>query len=95
MTALVRHEERRYVVPIAVVSLLSTVATLAAPRLAGSPLLLMALAPRLPFLLLTGDRVPLLLFFLVGVVRPLPAARARQEARTEARSSPMAGTNRL
>ena len=69
MTALVRHEARRYLVPIAVVSLLSTGATLAAPRLAGSPLLLMALAPRLPFLLLAGDRVPLLLFFLVGVVR--------------------------
>ena len=64
-----RHEARRYVVPIAAVSLVSTLATLAAPRLAGSPLLLMALAPRLPFLLLAGGRVPLLLFLVVGTAR--------------------------
>lgn len=69
MTTSVRHGAQRHVVPIVASSAVSALATVAAPRLAGSPLLLIALAPRLPFLLLAAGRVPLVLFLLIGTAR--------------------------
>ncbi len=56
-------------VPIVASSAVSASATVAAPKLAGCPLLLIALAPRLPFLLLAAGRVPLVLFLLIGTAR--------------------------
>ena len=44
----------RLIGPIAVLSLASAVGTAGAPWLRGTPLLLMALAPRLPFLAFAG-----------------------------------------
>lgn len=64
-----RHDARRHVVPIVASAAVSALGTLAAPWLAGSPLLLIALAPRLPFLLLAAGHVPLVLFLLIGTAR--------------------------
>lgn len=57
------------VLPLAVLSLVSTIGTLAAPGLWAKPLLLMALSPRLPFLALAAPQVALVPFLVVGTVR--------------------------
>jgi hypothetical protein len=57
------------VLPLALLSLVSTAGTLAAPALRTCPLLLMALSPRLPFLALASLKVGLLPFVVVGTVR--------------------------
>lgn len=58
------------VLPLAILSLVSAGGTLAAPVLHGrNPLLLMALSPRLPFLLLAVPRVEFVPFVLIGTVR--------------------------
>jgi hypothetical protein len=55
--------------PIASLSTLSAAATLTAPALLAHPLLLVALTPRLPFLVLASGRTPLLVLLLVAVPR--------------------------
>ena len=55
--------------PLALLSLVSTIATLGAPALRAKPLLLMALSPRLPFLALAAPQVGLIPFMVVGTVR--------------------------
>jgi hypothetical protein len=58
------------VLPLAILSLVSAGGTLAAPVLQSrNPLLLMALSPRLPFLLLAVPRVGLVPFVAIGTVR--------------------------
>ena len=58
------------VLPLAILSLVSAGGTLAAPVLHDrNPLLLMALSPRLPFLLLAVPRVGFVPFVLIGTVR--------------------------
>ena len=57
------------VVPLAVLSFVSTIGTLSAPALGAKPLLLMAMSPRLPFLVLAAPRVGLFSFLLVGTLR--------------------------
>jgi hypothetical protein len=57
------------VVPLAVLSLVSATGTLAAPALRGNPLLLMALSPRLPFLVLAARRIGPVPFVVVGTAR--------------------------
>jgi hypothetical protein len=57
------------VLPLALLSFISTVATLAAPVLRANPLLLMTLSPRLPFLALAATRVGLIPFVLIGTAR--------------------------
>jgi hypothetical protein len=56
-------------VPLAFLSFVSVAGTLAAPALRHNPLLLVALSPRLPFLVLAAPRVGFLPFLLVGTVR--------------------------
>ena len=56
------------VLPLAILSLVSAGGTLAAPVLHGrNPLLLMALSPSLPFLLLAVPRVGFVPFVLIGL----------------------------
>jgi hypothetical protein len=56
--------------PLAILSLVSTGGTLAAPVLQGrNPLLLMALSPRVPFLLLAVPNVGIVPFVAIGTVR--------------------------
>jgi hypothetical protein len=57
------------VLPLAVLSLVSMAGTAAAPALWDSPLLLMALTPRLPFLMVAAPRTGLLPFLVVGTAR--------------------------
>lgn len=58
------------VLPLAILSLVSAGGTLAAPVLQGrNPLLLMALSPRLPFLLLAVPHVGFVPFVVIGTVR--------------------------
>jgi hypothetical protein len=58
------------VVPLAILSLVSAGGTAAAPVLHGhNPLLLMALSPRLPFLMLAVPRVGFVPFVVIGTVR--------------------------
>ena len=58
------------VLPLAILSLVAAAGTLAAPVLQGrNPLLLMALSPRLPFLLLAGPHVGFVPFVAIGTVR--------------------------
>jgi hypothetical protein len=57
------------VLPLALLSLISVAGTLAAPALRHNPLLLMALSPRLPFLVLAAPRVGFVSFLIVGTVR--------------------------
>jgi membrane protein DedA with SNARE-associated domain len=68
-TALLRHEARRILIPLAVLTAISSVATVAAPGLAGRPLLLVALSPRLSFLALAAPKVGLAPFLAVAGVR--------------------------
>lgn len=65
----VRHEARHVLLPLALLSAVSWIGTLAAPRLAGRPLLLVALSPRVAFLTLAAHRVALLPFLAVGMLR--------------------------
>ncbi len=69
VAAWLRNEAQAYEAPIAAVSLVSARGTIAAPALAGTPLLLVVLAPRLPFLLLAADRVPGSLLLMVATAR--------------------------
>lgn len=55
--------------PLALLSALSAGATLAAPLLLDQPLLLVALTPRIPFLLLAAPSTPLPVFLLVAGLR--------------------------
>jgi hypothetical protein len=58
------------VLPLALLSAVSAAGTLAAPALQSrNPLLLLALSPRLPFLLLAVPRVGFIPFMAVGTVR--------------------------
>ena len=59
----------RLVLPLAVLSVISALGTLAAPALRGYPLLLMALSPRLPFLVLAAPHVGLVPFVAIGTAR--------------------------
>jgi hypothetical protein len=67
--ALARHEARRLLLPLAVLTAISSLATVASPGLTGRPLLLVALSPRLAFLTLAAPKVGLLPFLAVGMVR--------------------------
>ncbi|MBA2496329.1 MAG: hypothetical protein H0V33_04405 [Acidimicrobiia bacterium] len=66
---LVREESRRFVAPVAALSAVSAAATAASPLLLSWPLLLVALTPRLPFLVLAAAEVPLLPFLAVATIR--------------------------
>ena len=68
-TGLVRRWARCDALPIASLSALSAAATLAAPALLAHPLLLVALTPRIPFLVLAADRAPLASLLVVAVPR--------------------------
>ena len=57
------------VLPLAVLSVVSAAGTVAAPTLRGNPLLLVALSPRLPFLVLAAPRIGFLPFVAVGTAR--------------------------
>jgi hypothetical protein len=69
IVALVQHEARRLLLPIAVLTVVSSLGTAAAPALGHRPLLLVALSPRLAFLALAAPKVSLVPFFVVGMVR--------------------------
>jgi hypothetical protein len=64
-----RNEAQAYAAPIVAVTLISALGTVAAPALTGNPLLLVALTPRLPFLLLASHQVPPLLLLVVATAR--------------------------
>ncbi|MEJ7844567.1 MAG: hypothetical protein WKF93_02905 [Acidimicrobiales bacterium] len=66
---LMREESRRFVAPVAALSAISAAATAASPLLLSWPLLLVALTPRLPFLVLAAAEVPLLPFLAVATLR--------------------------
>jgi hypothetical protein len=57
------------VLPLALLSFVSMAGTLASPALRSSPLLLMALSPRLPFLALAAPETGLITFLAVGTAR--------------------------
>jgi hypothetical protein len=57
------------VLPLAVLSVVSAAGTVAAPALRGNPLLLIALSPRLPFLVLASQRIGLAPFVVIGTAR--------------------------
>lgn len=67
--AVLRHPSRSQLVPLGVLSLVSAAATASVPVLHNTPLLLVALCPRLPFLVLAAGTVPLAPFLAVGTVR--------------------------
>lgn len=71
LTALVRHEARRLLLPLAALTAISSLGTAAAPGLlsSGKPLLLVALSPRLSFLALAAPKVGLVPFLLVAGAR--------------------------
>ena len=66
---LVTHEARRLLLPLAVLTVLSTAGTAAAPTLQHQPLVLMALSPRLAFLTLAAKDTGFVPFLVVGLVR--------------------------
>ena len=70
-TALLRHEARRLVLPLAVLTAISSLGTLAAPGLiAGDQsLLLVALSPRLSFLAIAAPQTALVPFLVVAGIR--------------------------
>lgn len=84
------------VVPLAVLSLVSVLGTAAAPVLWDDPLLLVALSPRLPFLMLAGPRTGWLLFMVVGTARLCLAdpLHFRLGRRVAARSGAVGGPRR-
>ena len=67
--ALARHEARRILIPLAALTAVSTLGTLAAPGLTHQPLLLVALSPRLSFLALAAPKVGLVPFLVVAGIR--------------------------
>ena len=69
LTALARHEARRILIPLAVLTVISSLGTMAAPGLTQRPLLLVALSPRLSFLALAAPKVGLVPFLAVAGVR--------------------------
>ncbi len=67
---LVTHEARRLLLPLAVLTVISTAGTAAAPTLAhDQPLVLMALSPRFAFITLAARNTSFLPFLAVGLVR--------------------------
>ena len=70
-TALATHEARRLLLPLAVLTAISSLGTLAAPGIlaGGRPLLLVALSPRLGFLAIAAPRTHLVPFLLVAGIR--------------------------
>jgi len=69
LAALVRHEARRLLLPLAALTLVSSLGTAAAPGLTHRPLLLVALSPRLAFLTMASRKVALIPFLVVGTIR--------------------------
>jgi hypothetical protein len=69
LLGLLNHEARRYLLPIAALSAVSAVGTLAVPWLRAAPLLLVALSPRLPFLVMASASCPGPLLFAVATAR--------------------------
>jgi hypothetical protein len=70
-TSLLRHEARRLLLPLAGLTAVSSLGTMAAPGLlsSGRPLLLVALSPRLSFLAIAAPRTGLLPFLIVAGIR--------------------------
>ena len=68
-TALLRHEARKLLLPLAALTVVSTLGTMAAPGLTQRPLLLVALSPRLSFLALAAPKVGLVPFLAVAGIR--------------------------
>ena len=68
-TDLLRHEARKLLIPLAVLTAISTLGTMAAPGLTQRPLLLVALSPRLSFLALAAPKVGLVPFLVVAGIR--------------------------
>ena len=68
-TTLARHEARRMLIPLAALTAVSTLGTLAAPGLTSQPLLLVALSPRLSFLALAAPQTSLVPFLVVAGIR--------------------------
>ena len=66
---LLRHEARRMLLPLAALTAVSTLGTMAAPGLTQRPLLLVALSPRLSFLALAAPKVGLVPFLVVAGIR--------------------------
>jgi hypothetical protein len=60
---------RIFLLPLAALSLVSAAGTAAAPALWGNPLLLIALSPRLPFLMVAAPGTGLGVFVVVGTLR--------------------------
>ena len=69
LTALARHEARKILIPLAVLTAVSSLGTMAAPGLTEKPLLLVALSPRLSFLALAAPKVGLVPFLVVAGIR--------------------------
>ena len=67
--ALLTHEARRLLLPLAALTLLSTAGTAAAPTLHNQPLVLMALSPRLAFVALAAKDAAFVPFLAVGLIR--------------------------
>ena len=68
-TALLRHEARKILIPLAALTVVSSLGTMAAPGLTQRPLLLVALSPRLSFLALAAPKVGLVPFLVVAGIR--------------------------
>ena len=68
-TGLLRHEARKVLIPLAALTVVSTLGTMAAPGLTQRPLLLVALSPRLSFLALAAPKVGLVPFLAVAGIR--------------------------
>jgi hypothetical protein len=67
---LATHEARRLLIPLAILTAISSLGTAAAPGLATTkPLLLVALSPRLSFLAIAAPRTGLLPFLVVAGIR--------------------------
>jgi hypothetical protein len=67
---LATHEARRLLIPLAVLTVISSLGTMAAPGLATTkPLLLVALSPRLSFLAIAAPKTGLLPFLAVAGIR--------------------------
>lgn len=69
LAALLRHEARKILIPLAALTVVSSLGTMAAPGLVGRPLLLVALSPRLSFLALAAPKVGLVPFLVVAGIR--------------------------
>ena len=67
---LATHEARRLLIPLALLTAISSLGTMAAPGLATSkPLLLVALSPRLSFLAIAAPKTALVPFLVVAGIR--------------------------